>query len=73
MAQSESGEIVYVPLACFCRKLADAGFLIVDNTEREYYTSKIGKYLDGLKKVSDCYGPVPYITWFNRTTIWQKQ
>ena len=36
MAQSESGEIVYVPLACFCRKLADAGLCESGNRRKNF-------------------------------------
>jgi hypothetical protein len=52
-------------------KVKKGGYLIIDNTEREYYLSPFTFALSGWK-VWKFYGPVPYSHNFSETTIIQK-
>lgn len=55
-------------------KIKSNGLLIIDNTERHYYSDYFLKHFaDHFTLVMDKFGPVPYITWFNKTTIWRKK
>jgi SAM-dependent methyltransferase len=54
------------------RKLKPGGYLIVDNSEREYYLASF--HFDTSKwKRWDFEGPVPYIKHFSQTTVIQKK
>ena len=52
-------------------KLKKGGYLIIDNTEREYYLSPF-IFAFSKWKVWKFYGPVPYSYNFSETTIFQK-
>lgn len=55
------------------RKIKQNGILIIDNTERDYYSDYFLKnFANQFTLLLDSYGPVPYITWFNKTSIWKK-
>lgn len=55
-------------------KIKKGGCLIIDNTEREYYSDYFLKnFADQFTLILDSYGPVPYIGWFNKTSIWRKK
>jgi hypothetical protein len=55
-------------------KIKSGGMLIIDNTEREYYLEYFEKnFADKFEKVLDVYGPVPYITWFHKTSVFRKK
>ncbi|MBA3704736.1 MAG: hypothetical protein H0W84_02215 [Bacteroidetes bacterium] len=54
-------------------KLKKGGLLVLDNTERAYYTEAFTTVLsEKFQKVVDVFGPVPYTMWFHKTTIWKK-
>lgn len=54
-------------------KIKVGGYLIIDNTEREYYlTEFLRRYKDSFDLILNTYGPVPYVDWFNQTTIYKK-
>jgi len=52
-------------------KLKKNGFLIIDNTERSYYTSPF-TFGKNSWKISNFAGPVPYMHDFSETTILEK-
>lgn len=55
-------------------KIKPKGLLIIDNTERDYYSDYFLKHFAGQFTLEmDGFGPVPYITWFNKTSIWRKK
>jgi hypothetical protein len=55
-------------------KLKSNGFLIIDNTERDYYLEYFVKHFaKHFDLVMDEFGPVPYIKWFNKTSVWRKK
>tara|TARA_B110000285_G_scaffold235135_1_gene315055 strand:+ start:828 stop:1550 length:723 start_codon:yes stop_codon:yes gene_type:complete len=56
-------------------KLKRGGYLILDNSDREYYSSniKIKKLLEPLVKAFDTIGPGTYTMMFWQTTIWQRK
>jgi hypothetical protein len=56
------------------KKVKPMGFLILDNSDREFYLSGFNKEnLDGnYKLVSHSYGPGPYSFIFSATSFWQK-
>jgi len=55
-------------------KIKAGGLLVIDNTERDYYSEYFLKHLASRFTLEmDGFGPVPYITWFNKTTIWRKK
>lgn len=53
-------------------KLKEGGYLVVDNSEREYYLSSF-TLKEPEWNVMKFYGPVPYIYHFSETTIFQKK
>ena len=53
-------------------KLKNSGYLIVDNTEREYYLSSFNFDKATWRRL-DFFGPVPYMYNFTKTTVFQKQ
>ncbi|MEO6304855.1 MAG: hypothetical protein ABIP51_16965 [Bacteroidia bacterium] len=56
------------------KKIKKNGLLIIDNTERVYYSDYFLKnFSNDFELVLETYGPVPYITWFNKTTTWRKK
>lgn len=56
------------------KKVKKGKFLIVDNTERNYYAQKTTKLLEQYYTlVLDAYGPVTYSTIFSQTTIWKRK
>lgn len=57
------------------KKVKIGGYLIVDNTEREYYLKETNALLDQeYTLVLNSYGPVPYTAnWFTQTTIWKRK
>lgn len=55
-------------------KIKKGGYLILDNSDRPYYT----EYLSGILKsdfdeIINYSGPTPFCTWFNRTNVWKKK
>jgi hypothetical protein len=52
-------------------KLKHEGYLVVDNSEREYYLSSF-QFSKAEWKTWNFYGPVPYIYHFSQTTILKK-
>jgi hypothetical protein len=55
-------------------KVKSGGYLVVDNTERDYYTHYFEKnFSSQFVKELDVFGPVPYTEWFHKTTIWRKK
>ena len=54
-------------------KVKIGGFLLLDNTERNYYLSmNAKKYLEHYEIVLDEFGPTPGALWFTKTTIWKR-
>jgi hypothetical protein len=54
-------------------KIKKGGYLVVDNTEREYYTDYFNRHFkQDFTLLLDVYGPVPYVDWFHKTTVWKK-
>jgi len=53
-------------------KLKKGGYLIIDNTERGYYT-EVFSFNKPLWDVRKFYGPVPYIGHFSETSVLKKQ
>jgi hypothetical protein len=55
-------------------KLNKGGYLILDNSDRAYYTKF---FTEQLKKdfveIINYSGPTPFCSWFNRTSVWQKK
>ncbi len=55
-------------------KIKSGGYLIVDNTEREYYLHEFGKrHAHNFELILNDFGPVPYVDWFNQTTVYKKK
>jgi hypothetical protein len=54
------------------KKVKPDGYLVIDNSEREYYLTKLQKLLAVWEK-KDFYGPVPFNYQFSQTTIFQKR
>ncbi|MCC7232945.1 MAG: hypothetical protein IT242_08390 [Bacteroidia bacterium] len=55
-------------------KVKSGGLLILDNSEREYYTKNSQGRINTLFTVEmDGFAPVPYNDWFSKTTIWKKK
>jgi len=54
-------------------KLKINGFLILDNSDRKYYTSHLSEKLKSFIIVFNEYGPGPYSPNFWQTTIYQKK
>jgi hypothetical protein len=55
-------------------KITKGGFLILDNSDREYYVSELQQLLnDGFSLVLNNAGASPYSRTFTMTSIWQKR
>jgi hypothetical protein len=55
-------------------KVKRGGWLVLDNSERDYYLTKVQLLLEGnFKVVVDGMAPVPFSPSFSRTTIWRKK
>lgn len=55
-------------------KIKSGGYLILDNSEREYYMEYFKDTLNtDFKEVINYSGPTPFCTWFNRTSVWQRK
>lgn len=56
-------------------KIRKGGYLVLDNSDREYYTShpRIKELLGSFEKVFDSFGPGTYTMLFWQTTIWKKK
>lgn len=55
-------------------KLKSGGWLIVDNSDREYYFTAFKEILASqFEVISNQKGPAPYCTWFTQTGIWKKK
>lgn len=52
-------------------KLAPAGHLVLDNSEREYYASAMALVPRTFRRI-ETHGPVPFLKKFGRTTIWRR-
>lgn len=54
-------------------KVKVGGYLLLDNTEREYYLrDKTLHYLEAFEVILDKFGPTPALPEFTKTTVWQK-
>jgi hypothetical protein len=54
-------------------KIKSGGYLVLDNTERDYYLDYFNSHFAaGFTLQLDVFGPVPYIDWFHKTTVWKK-
>lgn len=55
-------------------KLKSGGHLILDNSDRPYYTQYFaGVFKNDFEELINYSGPTPFCTWFNRTTVWRKK
>ncbi len=55
-------------------KLKKGGWLIIDNSDRDYYFIAFKEILSThYDLVSNQKGPAPYCTWFTQTGIWRKK
>jgi precorrin-6B methylase 2 len=54
------------------KKIKSGGYLIIDNSERQYYTQSFA-FSKSYWKIRKFYGPVPYIGHFSETTILKKK
>jgi predicted O-methyltransferase YrrM len=55
-------------------KLKKGGWLIIDNSDREYYFTAFREILHTqFDQISNQKGPAPYCTWFTQTGIWKKK
>ena len=52
------------------RKVKVGGYLLLDDSERDYYQRAKSMLLEWKK--FDFYGPAPYLSFFFQTTFWQK-
>jgi hypothetical protein len=55
-------------------KIKIGGYLLLDNAERGYYLSHdtTKDCLNAFRIVLDTFGPTPGLSWFTKTTIWQR-
>lgn len=53
-------------------KVKAGGLLILDNTERAYYTDTVPESLNDFYVILDEFSPTPTLEWFTKTTIWKK-
>ena len=54
-------------------KIRTGGYLVLDNSDRDYYLSRISKAIAADFKVEvDQFAPCPYLPDFTKTTIWKK-
>jgi hypothetical protein len=55
-------------------KLKSGGWLVIDNTDRDYYLDAFRTILTSdFDVVLHNKGPAPYLTWFTQTSIWKKR
>lgn len=55
-------------------KLKKGGYLILDNSDRPYYTAHFHTQLQkDFVEIINHSGPTPFCSWFNRTSVWQKK
>lgn len=55
-------------------KIKKGGCLILDNSDRPYYTEYFKKILEEqFEVVINHSGPTPFCSWFNRTSVWRKK
>lgn len=55
-------------------KVRPGGLLVLDNSDRPYYTQRTGSLIEPLfVELLSCGGPVPYLEWFTQTTIWKRR
>ncbi|MCX6276046.1 MAG: hypothetical protein NTV09_12655 [Bacteroidetes bacterium] len=54
-------------------KVKVSGFLLLDNSDRQYYLEKLPlNFQEHFRVVCDDAGPASFMTEFSKTTIWQK-
>lgn len=54
-------------------KVKVEGYLVLDNTERDYYLrEKTLRHLVNFKVILDEFGPTPGLPWFTKTTVWRR-
>jgi hypothetical protein len=53
-------------------KVRLGGFLVLDNSDRCYYTEQLGDRLQNFEKVFERFGPGPYSSLFTGTTFFKK-
>ena len=53
-------------------KIKKGGFLVIDNTERNYYLENTTSYLKDFKLIVSKFAPQPYNAIFTQTSIWTK-
>ncbi len=55
-------------------KIKVNGYLILDNSDRDYYLLRTKSKIDAaFKQVIKMKAPAPYLPWFSETTIWTKK
>lgn len=55
-------------------KVKSGGLLVLDNSDRAYYTEKTKGLIEpGFEELLSCKGPGPYLEWFTQTTVWKKK
>lgn len=55
-------------------KLKQHGYLVLDNSEREYYLSFFKDQIaENFTLITDRYGPCPYLHEFSKTSVWKKK
>ncbi len=55
-------------------QIKEGGFLVLDNSEREYYREKTWPMLQGsFESVIDHFSPTPYSKEFTRASVWVKK
>jgi hypothetical protein len=55
-------------------KLKKGGYLILDNSDRSYYTVELKDTLKvNFTVIIDKYGASPYVDFFTKSTIWKKK
>lgn len=52
-------------------KVKRGGYIILDNSDRDYYLKKTYELLSNFQLI-DFPGPSPYVNFFTRTSVWQK-
>lgn len=74
--QDQSFDIVFIDgrarASCIvhsCPKIKHGGWLILDNSERNYYTMNTSILLKDWPKYR-FFGPIPYLKYFSETTFW---
>jgi len=55
-------------------KLKKGGFLVLDNSDREYYLQKTDAFINNnFEVIIDTFGPSPYSKDFTKTSVWKKK